>query len=71
MKAYLLGSIKSWTIHFNILMLTLMEFIPYAHDNISELQAYIPDNAYKTLGLILVIGNMLLRFKTNKALDQK
>lgn len=68
---HLKGILKSWTIWFNTLLLTAMEFIPYAHDYFTELQPYLTPETYKTLGLVLIGGNIILRFKTSKSLAEK
>lgn len=47
-----------------------MELIPYLHDTFTEIQPYMPDNIYKTLALVLIVGNIALRFKTNSSLGQ-
>ena len=62
---------KSMTIWFNGLMLTLMEVIPFAQDQFPQLQAYVSPNFYKHAMIALVVGNIILRFKTNSKLSNK
>lgn len=71
MKKWLNGARKSWVIWFNTLGFTLVELVTYAHDSFQELQPYVPADLYKWLGLVLVLGNLVLRFKTNKSLAEK
>ena len=62
---------KSLTIIFNSLMLSAIEFLPMAKDSFPELQEYLPADIYKQGMLILVVGNIILRFKTQSALRAK
>lgn len=71
LKEKINGAFKSITIYFNILMLTAMEFVTYAHDVFQELQPYVPAETYRILALVLIIGNLILRFKTTKSLAEK
>ena len=69
------GALKSWTIWFNGVLLTAMPFssqmIQGVHDNLPDLSPYLPDNIFKAIGIVVVIGNMLLRAKTNSSLSDK
>ena len=69
------GTLKSFTIWFNLIIgtitVTLMEFIPYAHGLFPELQPYLTAESYKRLALVLIVGNIILRFKTKKSLAEK
>lgn len=69
------GARRSLTVWFNGLLLTAL---PYAEDIIGfirqalpELQAYLPDNWYKVMGVVVVVVNLLLRLKTKAALADK
>jgi hypothetical protein len=62
---------KSWTIHFNMWMGVLLAFIPYGAANIQAMQMYFDHEVYKWLSGILIGGNLLLRFKTDRDLRDK
>lgn len=71
MKDKLLGALRSWTIHFNLWMAALIELLPLAKDSFPELQPYLPSNLFQTGMLVLIAGNMMLRFRTKCALESK
>ena len=61
---------KSMTIWFNS-ALTALAAIVTSPDLMSQLQlvkAYVPDNIYKWLFLVTIVGNLLLRKKTNSGI---
>jgi len=62
---------KSITIWFNSLMATAFFLLPEAIAYFPQLQAYIPEPTYKTGMVVLLVGNMVLRFKTASALRNK
>ena len=67
---------KSFTIWFNGVMLSIVPFadtiIDFANETIPLLQNYITDKQFKTSMIVIVIvGNILLRFKTSKSLAEK
>jgi hypothetical protein len=65
------GALKSWTIHFNLYMAALIEGLPLAKDGFPDLAPYLPDDIFKTGMMLLVVGNLLLRFKTKTCLSVK
>ena len=65
------GMRKSLTIWFNSLLLAGLPVFELAHDYLPELQSYLPDNVYKWMGIIVVVGNIALRFRTTKPLKDK
>lgn len=65
------GSAKSLTIWFNGLLGSALVAVPLVQDSLPQLQDYLSTADYKRLVGVLVIGNILLRFKTAKPLDQK
>lgn len=65
------GSIKSWTMHFNVWLAGFVVFLPEIKANLPEMSAYLPENVYKYIALIVVIGNVMLRIKTTKALIER
>lgn len=62
---------KSWTIWFNGVGLTLIELLPYLAETFPELEAYVSPEFYKQATTVLIIGNILLRFKTRTTLREK
>ncbi len=75
LKAKLAGMHRSATIIFNTAMAALLQNVPdlvhYLHDSLGELQQYTPATFYKWLGIVVLAGNIVLRFKTKKALEDK
>lgn len=69
------GMRKSFTLWFNGLLLSASPFLfdglAYAAAELPKLQEYMPENHYKTMMLLVVGGNIALRFKTTKALAEK
>lgn len=62
---------KSATIFFNAVIGTSLVFLPDAVASFPQLQPYIPDAVFKHGMVILIAGNMLLRFKTTRAMRDK
>jgi hypothetical protein len=62
---------KSATIWFNGVYGATLVTLPQAQDMFPNLLGHIPDKLYHYGMAVLVIGNILLRFKTNKALQDK
>lgn len=62
---------RSLTIQFNSIMAVITELIPMAADELPKLKEYIPDGFYGKMTIILIVGNILIRFKTNRALRDK
>lgn len=60
---------KSWTIWFNALAATVLGVLPMLQDSLPALAQYVPDIKWAAVGII--IGNVLLRFKTNTSLAEK
>ena len=71
MRKTMRGTLKSMTIWFNGVLLGLLPLFEMVMASFPQLHEFLPDNQYKTVGLIAVVGNILLRFKTNKPLSQK
>lgn len=61
----------SMTIWVNGIALTIMGLLPLAQDYAPQLQEYISPELYKQMMLIIVVANILLRFKTSSALRDK
>ena len=62
---------KSITLWFNSIIGTLLMAIPFAQENFPALQQYISPDFYKHAMVALIVGNMILRFKTTRALADK
>lgn len=62
---------KSLTIWFNSAMGAAVVALPMAQDQLPQLQDFLPANLYHYLMGALVVGNIILRFKTNTALADK
>ena len=62
---------KSKTIMFNSVLLVALPVFEVAHEFMPELQAYLPENIYKIVGVIVVVANIYLRTKTTKPLAEK
>lgn len=74
-KDKLRGAKRSLTVWFNAAMgaalLVLPDAVSYAVSNLPQIQPYMPDNLYKWLMAVAVVGNFLLRFKTSLPLEHK
>lgn len=64
-------SYKSMTIWLNGILLAALPVIEYARDNLQEVQQFLPDNIYRSMGLAVVVVNIVLRFRTDKGLHEK
>jgi len=70
-RADLRGAHKSLTIWFNSVGGALTLLLPLAQDQFPQLQEYLPANLYHYLMGAVVLGNIILRFKTTQALKDK
>lgn len=71
LKAKLLGCFKSLTIWFNGLLLAALPAADYLKASLPDIQQYINVDTFKTIGAAVVIVNILLRFRTKTALENK
>ena len=71
MKKTLKGAIKSWTIRANALFAIIVSSLPIAQDQLPAIKPYLGQQVFYYLSAVVVISNILLRFKTNKGLDEK
>ena len=62
---------RSVTIWFNGLIATAFFLIPEAIAYLPQLKDYVSEDMYKTGMVVLLVGNMILRFKTASALRNK
>lgn len=65
------GLKRSWTIWLNSALLALFPVLMYAQEVLPQLQMYLSETTYKSVGLIVVILNIALRFRTDKCLSEK
>lgn len=69
------GALRSITIWVNGLFLAVFPFAEQImagiHDNLPQLENYLPINVFKTIGLILVVFNIYQRTRTSKSLEVK
>ena len=62
---------KSFVIWFNGLSAALITALPFAQDNFPQLQEYVSPAFYKHAMVAIIVGNIILRFKTNSSLRDK
>ena len=65
------GMRKSATMWFNGLLLAALPVFEMAVGLLPELHEFLPDNVYKTMGIVAIVGNALLRLKTTAPLSEK
>jgi hypothetical protein len=65
------GMRRSLTIWFNGLMLAALPVVEYAKDSLPQLGEYLSPTTYKVVGLVVVLANILLRFRTSTSLADK
>ncbi len=70
-KADLAKAHRSATVWFNALAGMAVLYLPQMQEQFPQLQDYLPPNAYHYAMGAVVLGNVLLRFKTNCALREK
>ncbi len=71
LRADIVKAHRSLTIWFNSVMGVLVVALPAAQDSMPQLQDFVPANVYHYAMGVLVVGNILLRFKTSGALADK
>lgn len=62
---------RSRTIWFNAFLLALLPLFDMISGAMPQLHEFVPDNVYKTIGIVTVVGNIVLRFLTSKPLEAK
>jgi hypothetical protein len=67
----LIGAKRSAVIWFNGLMGVALIGLPVLEENLPQLQGIIPDQWYKYIMGAVIVANILLRFKTKLALENK
>lgn len=71
MKESLQGALKSATVWFNTVVLAAIPALEYAKEVLPDIQLYLGADSYKLAGLVILIANIALRFKTTKPLAEK
>ncbi len=69
--ARLQGAMRSLTVWANGIILTAIPLYETFKDDFTQLQPYMTDANYRKLALCIVVGNIILRFKTTKDLANK
>lgn len=67
----LMGAFKSITIWFNSVIGAVMVAVPLIQEALPQLETILSPVDYQRLITALIIGNVLLRIKTTKALTDK
>ena len=62
---------RSYTMWFNAVVGSLYIVVPALAEAFPALQGYVPDKLYHYAMALLVFGNIVLRFKTNKPLEER
>lgn len=65
------GALRSFTVWFNGMLLLGLPVFEALKQSLPDLQTYLPDNVYKTVGVVVVLGNIALRFRTTTDLAAK
>lgn len=65
------GARRSLTIWFNSVCLAVLPALDYAKDAFPQLQEFVGAETYKLMGLVIVGGNIVLRFRTDRSLGAK
>ena len=71
LKAKLAGVPKSKTMWLNTIAGLFIQFLPHVAETLPALYGLMPNNIYSVLLLVLVVGNIWLRFYTDKSLADK
>ena len=71
MKNKMRGAKRSFTVWFNSVFVAALPILEAVKDAAPQVQHYVTPEAYKWVGLFVVIVNILLRFKTNTGLADK
>jgi len=58
----------SWTIRFNSAAMALLVAMPEIKAAIPDLQPYVDGSTYRVIGIVFVVVNIALRFKTTTSI---
>jgi len=70
-KADVVKAHKSFVIWFNGIMGVIVIGLPVLQASFSQLHDHLPDQLFHTLMAIIILGNIVLRFKTSTPLSAK
>lgn len=70
-KMKIRGAVRSFTVMVNVAFLAALPLYDEAVKALPDLQPYIPENIYRKVGVAVVVINILLRFRTRRALEHK
>ena len=65
------GALTSLTIWVNKIFLTLVSLYELFKEDLVLLKPYLPEELYQNLTMVLIVVNMLMRFRTTKDLAHK
>lgn len=65
------GLFKSWTAWFNALCGFIAFGLPELAAALPLVREHLPDGLYGSVFIVTLVGNILLRFKTSRALEDK
>lgn len=71
MKEKIKGMLKSWTIWFNGVVVTIVAGMPLLQDMLPQFAPLLSPGIYKNVTLFVVLVNLFLRFKTRQSLAEK
>lgn len=71
MKNWIRGATRSATMWFNAVLGSVLTAVPIVQDAFPQLKEYMPDSWYRWGMGALVVGNILLRLKTNSSIPEK
>lgn len=62
---------RSKTIWFNASLVALIPLFDVFVNLLPQIREFLPDDVYKLVGLIAIVGNTFLRFLTSQPLEAK
>lgn len=65
------GAYKSVTVWINGLLLAALPFVDQIKEVIPQFENYLDEHIYKNVMVVIIAVNLVLRFKTKKALEDK
>lgn len=65
------GATRSITVWGNSVLLAALPVYEAVKDQVPGLAPYVSDSVYKWMGLVIVILNIAVRFRTSSALEDK
>lgn len=65
------GAVRSITIWINGVALAAIPLYESFKDHFTQLQPYMTDANYRKLAMCIIVGNIILRFRTTKDLANK